>query len=156
MNRQSKHFAVIAASLVLAGCSNFTMPYIPYIHPAPPDMTPAHESAENLVRVDAGLRTGCDDAQIVDRPKDAGRSTAPQRWVVHTCRGELSYDVVTVQTDDGPVVRVSPVPSPIDKPMNPNTIPALPESTPAPEPTAPAAADAASTPAVAPMPASGS
>ena len=119
-----------AALLVLglAGCSNLTMPYIPLVHPAPPDLTPAHDSAENLVRVDAELRTGCSYVEYIDKPAADVHSEAPQRWVAHTCLGELSYDVSTVQTSHGPVVNVTPVAGPpIDKPMNPHTIPAIPE-----------------------------
>ena len=51
-------------------------------------------------------------------------STAPQRWIAHTCKGELSYDVVTEQTSQGPIVKVLAVPGPLNTPMNPNTIPA--------------------------------
>jgi len=80
-------------ALSLAGCASFKMPYIPYIHPAPPDLTPAHQSAENLVRLDAELRTGCDNVEYIDKPAADAHSQAPQRWVAHTCRGELSYDV---------------------------------------------------------------
>jgi uncharacterized protein YceK len=118
---------VMLAAVALSGCSSFRMPYIPWIHPAPPDLTPARDSADNMVRLDAALRSGCDSVLYIDKPApNAGTatSTAPQRWVAHTCRGELSYDVLTEKTPQGPVVKVVAVAAPIDKPMNPHMIPA--------------------------------
>lgn len=128
--RHARHLALAGAALLVlttSGCSSFTMPYIPFIHPAPPDLTPARDSAENMVRLDAGLRTGCDNVEYIDKPPasvGSATSTAPQRWVAHTCQGELSYDVLTVQTPQGPVVKVLPVAGPLHQQMNPNTIPA--------------------------------
>lgn len=115
------------AVVAVSGCSNFTLPYIPLIHPAPPDLTPARDSAENMVRLDAELRTGCDSVRYIDKPAPSANtatSDAPQRWVAHTCQGELSYDVLTEKTRQGPVVKVVAVAAPINKPMNPHTIPA--------------------------------
>lgn len=129
-HRPGAYAAFAGAALLalgLAGCSNLTMPYIPLIHPAPPDLTPAHDSAENLIRLDAELRTGCDNVEYIDKPKADARSAATQRWIAHTCSGELPYDVSTEQTDHGPVVKVTPVAAPpIARPMNPHTIPAMP------------------------------
>jgi len=127
---KARSVALAGAALVLvtvSGCSSFKMPYIPFIHPAPPDLTPARNSADNMVRLDAALRTGCDSVLYIDKPApsaDTASSTAPQRWIAHTCQGELSYDVLTEQTAHGPVVKVVPVAAPINKPMNPHTIPA--------------------------------
>ncbi len=118
---------LVLAAVALSGCSSFRMPYIPLIHPAPPDLTPARDSADNMVRLDAALRTGCDSVLYIDKPAasaDTATSTAPQRWDAHTCRGELPYDVLTEKTPQGPVVKVIPVAAPVNNPMNPHTIPA--------------------------------
>ena len=115
-----KHSALLGA-LVLAGCS-----YIPFISPRAPDLTPAHDSAENLVRLDATMRSGCASVTNIERPTAARNSTAPQRWIAHTCNGDIFYDVVTVKSSDGPIVKVLPVPSPLNTPANPNAQPATP------------------------------
>ena len=131
--RALSHVGTLSCALLtaisLSACSSFTMPYVPLIHPAPPDLTPARDSADNMVRLDAALRTGCDTVLYIDKPAPtagSASSTAPQRWIAHTCQGELSYDVLTENTPQGPVVKVVPVARPINKAMNPNTIPALP------------------------------
>jgi hypothetical protein len=106
------------------------MPYIPLVHPAPPDLTPARDSADNMVRLDASLRSGCPQVLNIDRPAatpETARSDQPQRWVAHTCRGDLAYNVVTEKTAQGPVVKVLPLNALTNLPMNPNTIPAKPD-----------------------------
>jgi hypothetical protein len=134
---RARHIAAAAAGsmlVALSGCSwlhmpSMSMPHIPYVNPAPPDLTPARDSADNMVRIDAALRSGCESVLNIEKPPTppgAVASTAPQRWVAHTCRGDLSYDIVTEKSPQGPVVKVLPVNSPINKPMNPNTIPAMP------------------------------
>jgi hypothetical protein len=135
---RARHVAAAAAGsmlVALSGCSwlhmpSVSMPHIPYVNPAPPDMTPARDSADNMVRIDAALRSGCESVLNIEKPPTtpgAAASTAPQRWVAHTCSGDLSYDIVTEKSPQGPVVKVLPVNSPINKPMNPNTIPATPD-----------------------------
>jgi hypothetical protein len=92
---RARHMAVVAAGsmlMALSGCSwlhmpSMSMPHIPYVNPAPPDMTPARDSADNLVRIDAALRSGCESVLNIEKPPatpGAAASTAPQRWVAHT------------------------------------------------------------------------
>jgi hypothetical protein len=115
--------ALLAGATLLGGCGHIPMPFG---QRQPPDLTPARASADNMVRLDAAMRSGCERVDNIEKPASppAARSMDPQRWIAHTCTGDLSYDVVTTQGKDGPVVRVVPVKGPVNNPMNPNFKPA--------------------------------
>lgn len=122
--------ASIALVLSCTACSQFHMPFhIPFTTPKAPDLTPARTSAENLIRLDAATRSGCERVDNIERPGPVvdPRSQAPQRWIARTCTGDISYDVVTVPGKDGPTLQVTPVAGPLNRPMNPNFRPAMPE-----------------------------
>ncbi len=130
-----QRLAAVGLMLTLSACSSFQMPswhmpqmHLPFTHPKQPDLTPSHASAENMVRLDAAMRSGCDQVDNIERPDNANpRDQAPQRWIARTCTGDISYDVVTQPGPNGPVVKVTPVPGPMNRPMNPNFHPAMPE-----------------------------
>ena len=114
------------AVALLAGCSQFS---IPFTHSAQPDTGPARASADNMVRLDAAMRSGCESVQNIEKPSDAQASPngdGTQRWVARTCTGDIAYDVVTTAGPDGPIVKVLPVAGPLNNPMNPNFKPAMP------------------------------
>lgn len=123
-----------AACGTLEGLSFHTPFHVPFTKPKQPDLTPARASADNLIRLDAAIRSGCDQVDNIERPApgsaEAGSATTPQRWIARTCTGDISYDVVTVQGDDGPTVKVTPVPGPTNRPMNSHFIPAMPDTPP--------------------------
>lgn len=126
-NRAAGIAAIVSASTVLAACSSWSIPFT-HREPAAPDLAPASRSADNMVRLDASMRSGCDSVQNIEKPSDAAPAPGqPQRWIAHTCTGDISYDIVATQTDDGPVVQVLPVKGPLNKPINPSFKPALPE-----------------------------
>jgi hypothetical protein len=118
-----------AAAVLVAGCSQFS---IPFLHRAPPDLQPSRASAENMISLDAASRSGCAEVRNIEKPAadtaaPAGDGSGTQRWVAHTCTGDISYDVVTTLGPDGPVVRVLPVAGKLNNPMNPNFKPAMPD-----------------------------
>ncbi|WP_323072177.1 hypothetical protein IHE33_05640 [Mycetohabitans endofungorum] len=120
--------AIVSASTVLAACSSWSIPFV-HRKPAAPDLAPASRSADNMVRLDASMRSGCDNVQNIEKPSDVAPAPGkPQRWIAHTCTGDISYDIVATQTDRGLVVKVLPVKGPLNKPINPNFKPALPEN----------------------------
>ena len=141
-SRQSRGLRIaqrmLAAAMLLSTAACGTLEglsfHVPFTKPKQPDLTPARASADNLIRLDAAMRSGCDQVDNIERPApgsaDAGSATAPQRWIARTCTGDISYDVVTVQGDDGPTVKVTPVPGPINRPMNSHFIPAMPDTPP--------------------------
>jgi hypothetical protein len=109
---------------------SLSMPHVPYLNPSPPDMTPARDSADNMVRIDASLRSGCPSVLNIEKPPatpNSAGSDKPQRWIAHTCNGNLFYDIVTEKSPRGPVLKVLPVNAPLNQPMNPHTIPAQPD-----------------------------
>jgi len=110
----------------LSGCSSIEQMPIPFIKKRGPDLTNGRASAENMVRLDAAMRSGCDVVDNIERPppKQDPRDPAPQRWVARTCHGDIVYDVTTVPGKDGPSIKVTPVPGPIDRPMNTHFVPA--------------------------------
>jgi hypothetical protein len=110
----------------LSGCSTIEQIPIPFVTKRGPDLTNGRASAENMVRLDAQLRSGCDVVDNITRPsaKADPRNPAPQQWVARTCHGDITYDVTTVPGKDGPTIKVTPVPGPIDRPMNTHFIPA--------------------------------
>lgn len=123
--------AVVALTVVgivggLSGCSSIEQMPIPFIKKRGPDLTNGRASAENMVRLDAAMRSGCDVVDNIERPppKQDPRDPAPQRWVARTCHGDIVYDVTTVPGKDGPSIKVTPVPGPIDRPMNTHFVPA--------------------------------
>lgn len=119
--------AVVSASALLAACSSWSIPFV-HSKPQTPDLSPASHSADNMVRLDASMRSGCDSVQNIEKPSGPAPTPGqPQRWVAHTCTGDISYDVVAMQSPSGPIVKVLPVKGPLNKPMNPNFKPALPE-----------------------------
>lgn len=127
----SLRIAVYAAAAVLvAGCSQFS---IPFLHRAPPDLEPSRASAENMIRLDAASRSGCAEVRNIEKPAAAeaapngNNGTGTQRWVAHTCTGDISYDVVTTLGPDGPMVKVLPVAGQLNNPMNPHFKPAMPD-----------------------------
>jgi hypothetical protein len=119
--------AALGALLACSACSQF---HIPFMQEKAPDLTPARASAENLIRLDAAMRSGCDRVDNIERPAadTDPRNPAPQRWVARTCTGDISYDVTTVPGHGGATVKVTPVPGPLNKPMNSNFKPAEPEA----------------------------
>jgi hypothetical protein len=129
--RTAGRIASVALLLSCAACSQFSMPsfHIPFMKPKAPDLTPARASAENLIRLDAATRSGCERVDNIERPGPVPdpRSQAPQRWIARTCTGDISYDVITVPGKDGPTLKVTPVPGPLNRPINPNFRPAMPE-----------------------------
>ncbi|KAG0162313.1 hypothetical protein DFQ30_002338 [Apophysomyces sp. BC1015] len=119
--------ATVSASTLLAACSSWSIPFV-HRKLSPPNLTPASRSADNMVRLDAAMRSGCDSVRNIEKPSDAAPAPGkPQRWVAHTCTGDISYDVVATQTDHGLIVKVLAVNGPLNKPINPNFKPALPE-----------------------------
>ena len=88
-------------------------------------LTPASSTADNMVRLDATTRSGCSSISNIDRPTE-GVSDKPQLWTVHTCHGDLVYQVQTKKGPDGQVVTVLPAGGAIDKPANPHFTPATP------------------------------
>jgi hypothetical protein len=88
-------------------------------------LTPASSTADNMVRLDATTRSGCPSISNIDRPTE-GVSDKPQLWTVHTCHGDLVYQVQTKKGPDGQVVTVLPAGGAIDKPANPHFKPATP------------------------------
>ncbi|CBW74897.1 unnamed protein product [Mycetohabitans rhizoxinica HKI 454] len=119
--------AIVSASTVLAACSSWSIPFT-HREPAAPDLAPASHLADNMVRLDASMRSGCDSVQNIEKPSDAAPTPGkPQRWIARTCTGDISYDIVATQTEHGPVVKVLPVKGPLNKPINPSFKPALPE-----------------------------
>ncbi|WP_170845273.1 hypothetical protein [Chitinasiproducens palmae] len=100
--------------------------------PRSPDLRPARSAAENMVEIDAATRSGCASVRNVERPERGARDNTTQRWIAHTCNGDLVYDVVTTPPAPGqknPTVKVVPVGGVVDRPANPNAKPALPEGT---------------------------
>ncbi|WP_217478471.1 hypothetical protein [Pararobbsia alpina] len=85
-------------------------------------LTPASSTADNMVRIDAITRSGCPLVSNIERPTE-GVSDTPQLWTVHTCHGDLVYQVMTKQGPDGQVVTVLPAGGAIDKPANPHFTP---------------------------------
>ena len=110
----------------VAGCSTIEQMPIPFIKKRGPDLTNGRASAENMVRLDAQIRSGCDIVDNIERPsaKTDPRDPAPQQWVARTCHGDITYNVTTLPGKDGPTIKVTPVPGPIDRPMNTHFIPA--------------------------------
>lgn len=114
---------------LLGACSS--MPFhIPFVSRAP-DLTPARSSAENIIRVDAQMRSGCEVVDNIERPPSAqsARDPSTQRWVARTCNGDIAYDVITVPGGKGktPTVKVVPAGDGLTRTANPNTRPALPD-----------------------------
>lgn len=118
-----------ALLLSCAACGSF---HIPFMREKAPDLTPARASAENMIRLDAATRSGCERVDNIQHPEAAAnpRNPAPQRWIARTCTGDISYDVVTVPGSRGPTLKVTPVPGPMNRPINPNFRPAMPEDEP--------------------------
>jgi hypothetical protein len=88
-------------------------------------LTPASSTADNMVRLDAVARSGCPSISNIDRPAE-GVNDKPQLWTVHTCHGDLVYQVLTKNGPNGQVVTVLPAGGAIDKPANPHFKPATP------------------------------
>jgi hypothetical protein len=88
-------------------------------------LTPASSTADNMVRLDATTRSGCASISNIDRPAE-GVGDTPQLWTVHTCHGDLVYQVQTEKGPDGKVVTVLPAGGAIDKPANPHFKPGTP------------------------------
>jgi hypothetical protein len=116
----------------LCACGSMRLPSLsmpslslPFMHRHAPDTTPARQSAENLVRLDAITRSGCTAVNNIDRP--GGPGGPKERWIAHTCNGDIVYDVVTHEDNGRPVVEVHAVPGPIDRPMNPDARLVLPD-----------------------------
>jgi hypothetical protein len=120
-----------SGAMLLAACSSIHDPFTKST-PPPPDLSPSRASADNMVRLDAAMRSGCAEVSNIEKPQEAPNSTAaanaPQRWIAHTCTGDISYDVVTVPGPDGPVLKVLPVAGPLNNPMNPHFVPVVPGS----------------------------
>lgn len=125
--------ARLGAAALLLSCAACGGLSLPFLHGKAPDLTPARASAENLIRLDAATRSGCERVDNIQHPRDTAdpRDPAAQRWVARTCNGDISYDVVTVPGPKGPTLRVTPVPGPIIRPINPNFRPAMPDGSPA-------------------------
>ncbi|WP_320534587.1 hypothetical protein [Robbsia andropogonis] len=131
--RPPRSVACLALALAVVGITGLsgcgTLEKIPrpsFLHKASPDLSNGRASAENMVRLDAAIRSGCDVVDNIERPppKQDPRDPSPQRWVARTCHGDISYDVTTVPGANGPSIKVTPVPGPIDRPMNKHFIPA--------------------------------
>jgi hypothetical protein len=118
--------AAVSASALLCACSSWSIPFV-HKKPETPNLAPASNSADNMVRLDASMRSGCESVQNIEKPSDAAPQPGkPQRWIAHTCTGDISYDVVAVPSTNGPIVKVLPVKGPLNKPINPNFKPAMP------------------------------
>jgi hypothetical protein len=118
--------AAISMSTVLAACSSWSIPFVHH-KPDAPNLAPASSSADNMVRLDAAMRSGCDSVQNIEKPSDVAPTPGrAQRWVARTCTGDISYDVVAVPSADGTIMKVLPVRGPLNKPINPNFKPAMP------------------------------
>lgn len=109
-------------------------------------LTPARSTADNMVRLDARLRSGCSTVTNIDRPEGEPLSDDPQIWTAHTCHGDLVYNVASKPSADGPIVEVTPAGGAVDAPPNPHFKPAMPDTAdadPAPDDSAAPPADAA-------------
>lgn len=95
-----------------------------------PDLRASRSAARNMVELDAATRSGCPEVRNVEQPDHvAARDNRTQRWVAHTCNGDLLYDVVTVPAGKGTAhatVKVIAVGGAVDRPANPDAKPALP------------------------------
>jgi hypothetical protein len=135
--------SIMLLATTLTACGSVSVPFLGHREP---DMTPAHDSADNMVRLDAAIRSGCESVRNIEKPSvSAATANQPQRWIAHTCTGDIQYDVVMVPSDHGPILKVLPVAVMVNKPMNPHFIPARPEQDgqPADDPAAPQPASGA-------------
>jgi hypothetical protein len=145
LHRLPRTLAVFPLALVFAACSS-----TPKAIQGEPlgeirtGLTPTRSTADNMVRLDAQLRSSCASVNNIDRP-DEELSATPQLWTAHTCHGDLVYNVTATPSDNGPLVEVKAAGGGVDAPANPHFTPALPEGAAAsPDLTAPAPQDAAS------------
>jgi len=117
--------SLMLLAATLTACGSVSVPFVGHKEP---DMTPAHNSADNMVRLDAAMRSGCESVRNIEKPAvSASTANQPQRWIAHTCTGDIQYDVVMVPSNHGPILKVLPVAEMVNKPINPHFIPARPE-----------------------------
>ncbi|HTJ93405.1 MAG TPA: hypothetical protein VL424_09895 [Pararobbsia sp.] len=147
--------AALPVAVIMSACSS-----APKVVNAEPvsltrtDLSPARSTADNMVRLDAQLRSGCASVTNIDRPDGEPSADAPQTWTAHTCRGDLVYNVTSTPGPSGPVVEVTAAGGAVDRPANPHFTPAMPDDSSSNERAveeAPAPADAASEPAASPV-----
>lgn len=139
--------AVSPVAALMGACSS--TPKIVKVEPVSEirtGLTPARSTADNMVRLDAQLRSGCSTVTNIDRPDGALVADVVQTWTAHTCHGDLVYNVTSKPSADGPIVEVTPAGGAVDAPPNPHFKPAMPDATesdPASDDAAKPAADAA-------------
>ncbi|CAM2145381.1 protein of unknown function [Pararobbsia alpina] len=119
---------VLPVAMMMSACSS--TPKVVKVEPVSEtrtDLTPTRSTADNMVRLDAQLRSGCPTVTNIDRPDGEPTEAAPQIWTAHTCRGDLVYNVASKPGPNGPVVEVTPAGGAVDKPANPHFTPAMPD-----------------------------
>ena len=120
-------WAALPAALMVAACSS--TPKVVHVEPVSETRTtlsPLASTANNMVRLDAQLRSGCSTVSNIDRPGNDLAVDVPQTWTAHTCHGDLVYNVAAKSSASGPVVEVTPAGGAVDKPANPHFTPAMP------------------------------
>lgn len=120
-------WAALPAALIVAACSS--TPKVVHVEPVSEtrtNLTPLASTANNMVKLDAQLRSGCSTVSNIDRPGTDLGVDAPQTWTAHTCHGDLVYTVAAKSSANGPVVEVTPAGGAVDKPANPHFTPAMP------------------------------